>query len=286
MYWMLAAALLGFAEREDVTVKLVLDGNTIIVDAAVEKGLLVDLVGLGMPDTIDARKPRFLVGAEDKIHLAKHLPPGTAAKMERVGETSTGRPLVVLYRADGLCWNEWAVSAGVGFFTTTDLVDYTAQERKARAARHGVWALGPVVPVAAAPDRPAAPAPAAAAAEGDDPPSYASSSPGATTPRMYTKDFVPPARVRKRRYAPQPYIGVFAGSEAFFANPNAYGFAPPSAFGFGGPRPVNIGGGFGGYGVNPNQHQTSSYTRRDGTRVSGYRATNPNGTTADNLGGR
>jgi endonuclease YncB( thermonuclease family) len=138
--------LMAVGLSETVTIKDVLNSNTVVVQTAAEPNLWVSLLGVGTPDTIDPRKPKhlFALAKEDLGWTRVYLKEGSQARMERMGTTRTGRPLVLLFRlSDGLCWNEWLIRSGGAFFTTTDKVNYADQESAARAARLGVWASLP-----------------------------------------------------------------------------------------------------------------------------------------------
>ena len=117
----LSLALIGQSpqsrpEREVVTVRLVINSNTVAVATADDPMLWVTLLGVGTPETVDPEKPDFLVGKADPGWLASWLAPGRKALMERRGTSVTGRPLVLLYRAgDGLCWNAYLVKVGAAF---------------------------------------------------------------------------------------------------------------------------------------------------------------------------
>jgi endonuclease YncB( thermonuclease family) len=102
--------------REPVTIKTVVNTNTVVVATQDDPALWVTLLGVGTPETLDAHKPDFLVGKLDPKWLAFWLAPGARALMERRGESSSGRPLVLLYRLeDGYCWNAHLVKVGAAF---------------------------------------------------------------------------------------------------------------------------------------------------------------------------
>lgn len=103
-------------EREEATIRMVVNTNTVVVATVDDPMLWVTLLGVGTPETVDPLKPDFLLGKTDPKWLAAWLAPGTRALMERRGETVSGRPLVLLYRLqDELCWNAHLVRVGAAF---------------------------------------------------------------------------------------------------------------------------------------------------------------------------
>ncbi|WP_422928035.1 thermonuclease family protein [Singulisphaera sp. PoT] len=103
------------ANWEKVAVIRVVASDTVIVDAADNPMLWVSLLGVGTPETDDARKDAHLAGKGDPNQLESWLPPSTDVWMERRGELN-GRPLVMLYRQDDLfCLNALLVRSGAAF---------------------------------------------------------------------------------------------------------------------------------------------------------------------------
>lgn len=272
---------------EVVTVQRVLDSNTVMVlKEGVRDSLTVDLAGVGTPETVDPKKPMYLLGVQDPDWMRLYLLVGTKVLMEKVGESSTGRPLVVLYRlGDRFCWNSWLIEVGGAFFTTTTLVDFSDQEEKAQAKRLGLWSLAPkptvetdVMLAARTHHRSPAPRPAygSTSAEEDsngsapivvEPGAVADAAPRAQS-YMY-EHFTPPHR-RRRRYPSQ--TGAWDQFDAYVGNWLQQQNRMSSMSSYSG-------------GVNPNQHQVRGYWR-GGTYVDSHMRTNPNGTTADNFGRR
>jgi len=227
---------------EVVSIKHVIDSNTLIVEAADGASLTVDLAGVGTPETIDPKKPLYLLGVKDPGWIQRHLLAGTKVLMENVGETSTGRPLVVIYRlSDRLCWNAWLIEVGGAFFTTTTLVDYSSKEEMAQSKRSGLWTLAP---------KPADVAEIASAAYSSSDPSRrlgvesSSRSPNrvATVQSFNLKNY--PKRRLRPRYQSQP--GAW---DEFDAVMDAFMSTSFQMAGYGASSMA-------GYGVNSNQHIT------------------------------
>jgi endonuclease YncB( thermonuclease family) len=131
-------------DREAITIRMVVNTNTVVVSTVKDPTLWVTLLGVGTPETIDPRKPGYLLGKPDLQWLASWLAPGTRAHMERRGETTSGRPLVFLYRLeDGYCWNAHLIKVGAAFAARQ--VDFSEFEKLASMeadAQHegkGLW---------------------------------------------------------------------------------------------------------------------------------------------------
>jgi hypothetical protein len=130
--------------REPVTIKMVINTNTVAVATQDDPMLWVTLLGVGTPESIDSRKPDFLLGKLDPRWLASWLAPGTRALMERRGESVSGRPLVFLYRLeDGYCWNAHLVKVGAGFAAhQTEFPEFgklVSMEEVAQREGAGIW---------------------------------------------------------------------------------------------------------------------------------------------------
>jgi endonuclease YncB( thermonuclease family) len=129
---------------ERATVKRVITSNTVVVAVAQDPDLWVTLLGVGTPETPDAKKEAYLLGKLDLDWLRNWLPPGTPVLMERREESATGRPLVFLYRIeDKFCWNAFLVKSGAAFATNQaefpEYDEFVAMESVAKKEGVGLW---------------------------------------------------------------------------------------------------------------------------------------------------
>jgi endonuclease YncB( thermonuclease family) len=257
----LVAACLG--AQEVVTIQDVFSTDVVTVSTATEKQLFVSLVGIGTPETADPKKPEHLVGMSDPQWTRLYFKSGDRVYMRRHGKDIFGRVLATLYRIpDQFCWNAWLVECGGAYFAVTDLVDYSSQEEAAKEARRGIWKALPSPK----------PTPTPTVVENGKR-SY-----NFTGVTGGTAVFARP----KVRYTPQDWSQldayIAAGVNAAMQNDAMAQAAMMRS------RLPNYGMpmGYGGSGVNPNQHQVNGYWR-DGRYVHSYNRTNPNGSLSDNL---
>ncbi len=140
----------GSPLKLDVTVKTVVDGDTILVSGLPEGSGLVRLIGIDAPETGAGRTTRECFGPEARRWLADRTPAGSRLRLvPDVGERDRfGRRLAYVYAADGAFLNAELVAGG---FATTMTIrpnvrhadELHALERRARAERRGFWAACP-----------------------------------------------------------------------------------------------------------------------------------------------
>lgn len=282
---LLSLALLGQPNPrcERATIVSVMSSDTVVVSVDGDPSLWVQLLGVGTPETADARKDRWLIGLPDPRWLDRWLPAGTPVWMERRGKTATGRPLVLLYRMDGLCWNAFLVQTGGAYATEQlkfpEFSKLSSYEATAREKGLGLWrgyaaakaeqaAVAPAPVVAARPKRTPAARPAVASAGGEKtPPKVVSATPRRRRPRYASQ-------AEARAQVDAMMWGMMA---PYLAGPRrAPSYGGVGMGGFGG---FGMGGGIG---VNPNQHYVRPHMR-GGQWIGGHMQTNPNGTVRDNL---
>lgn len=133
----------GLPPGEDVRVREVVDGDTVVVDG----GRTVRLLGVDSPETVHPDRGVECYGPEAAEYLAGLVPPGTAVRLVTGAEPLDryGRVLAWLHRAaDGLFVNAALVRDGYarplaippnGRFAT----EVEALAAQARAAGSGMW---------------------------------------------------------------------------------------------------------------------------------------------------
>jgi micrococcal nuclease len=134
------------AVQANATVVRVVDGDTVVVDAAgVDER--VRLIGIDTPESVDRNRPVMCFGPEATEHLTELLPEGTAVRLERDVEARDryDRLLAYLYRAeDGMFVNMAMVSDGYAqeypFPPNVEhRAGFRAAEREARTRGAGAW---------------------------------------------------------------------------------------------------------------------------------------------------
>jgi len=134
----------------DVTVKTVVDGDTIRVAGLPEGTGLVRLIGINAPETGAGHTTRECFGPEARRWLADRIAPGARIRLvPDVGERDRfGRRLAYAYAPDGGFLNAELVANG--FATTMTIRPNTRHatelhdlERKARAEGRGFWTACP-----------------------------------------------------------------------------------------------------------------------------------------------
>ena len=141
----------ALAERRiDVTVKRVVDGDTIRVNGVGPGNNLVRLTGINAPETGEGRTTRECFGPEARRWLTDRAPVGARLTLVfDVGERDRfGRLLAYVYASDGAFLNEDLVASG--YARTMNIrpnvrheKDLRAAERRARDERRGLWAACP-----------------------------------------------------------------------------------------------------------------------------------------------
>ena len=141
--FVLLAMPVGFLE---VTVKRVIDGDTVLVSGLPTGTGLVRLTGVNAPETGDGRTTRECFGAEARRWLVEQAPPGTRLRLVfDVGERDRfGRLLAYVYRADGMFLNAELVANGYAQTMTIPPNVRHARElrdlqRRARVQNRGLW---------------------------------------------------------------------------------------------------------------------------------------------------
>jgi micrococcal nuclease len=134
----------------DVTVKTVVDGDTLRVNGLPEGSGLVRLIGINAPETGAGRTTRECFGPEARRWLADRVAAGSRIRLvPDVGERDRfGRRLAYAYAADGGFLNAELVANG--FATTMTIRPNTRHakelhdlERQARAQGRGFWSACP-----------------------------------------------------------------------------------------------------------------------------------------------
>jgi micrococcal nuclease len=141
-----ASAAAPRAEGLQVTVKKVMDGDTVLVTGLPEGSGLVRLIGINAPETGSGRTIRECFGAEARDWLARRTPPGTRLRLvPDVGERDRfGRRLAYVYAPDGAFLNAELVADGYAqTMTIPPNVRHAealrALERQSRAGNRGLW---------------------------------------------------------------------------------------------------------------------------------------------------
>jgi micrococcal nuclease len=132
--------------RLEVTVKRVIDGDTILVSGLPTGTGLVRLTGVNAPETGEGRTIRECFGIEARRWLADQAPPGTPLRLVfDVGQRDRfGRLLGYVYRADGTFLNAALVENGYAQTMTIPPNVRHAKElkelqRRARRENRGLW---------------------------------------------------------------------------------------------------------------------------------------------------
>ena len=132
--------------RLEVTVKRVVDGDTIRVGGLPAGNPLVRLTGINAPETGDGRTTRECYGPESRRWLSERAPAGTRLTLVfDVGERDRfGRVLAYVYDPAGAFLNRELVDAG--YARTMRMApnlrhadELRDAERRARAERRGLW---------------------------------------------------------------------------------------------------------------------------------------------------
>jgi micrococcal nuclease len=138
------------ARRLEVTVKQVVDGDTLRVTGLPTGDALVRLTGINAPETGDGRTIRECFGPEARRWLRERIPPGTRVSLVTdVGERDRfGRLLAYAYASDGAFLN--AELVGGGYARTMTIrpnvkyaKDLQAAERRAQREKVGLWGACP-----------------------------------------------------------------------------------------------------------------------------------------------
>ncbi len=136
--------------RLEVTVKRVIDGDTVLVSGLPTGTGLVRLTGIDAPETGEGRTTRECFGPEARRWLVEHVPRGSRVSLVfDVGERDRfGRVLAYVYRADGTFLNAALVTNGFArTMTIRPNVRHAKElqelERRARSQRRGLWGACP-----------------------------------------------------------------------------------------------------------------------------------------------
>lgn len=138
----------GLPPGHDVTVREVVDGDTIVVDG----GRTVRLIGVDTPETVDPSRAVECFGPEASAYTARLLPPGTVVRLVGDAEPRDAyqRTLAYVHRTgDGLFVNAALVRDGYAQPLSIPPNDTFASglailAREARVAGRGLWgACGP-----------------------------------------------------------------------------------------------------------------------------------------------
>jgi micrococcal nuclease len=129
-----------------VTVKRVVDGDTLLVTGLDPGAVLVRLIGIDAPETGDGRTVRECFGPEARSWLGAHAPRGSRVRLVfDVGARDRfGRRLAYVYRDDGALLNAALVENGYARTMTIrpnvrHAEELKALERRARADGRGLW---------------------------------------------------------------------------------------------------------------------------------------------------
>jgi micrococcal nuclease len=132
--------------RLEVTVKRVIDGDTVLVSGLPTGTGLVRLTGVNAPETGEGRTKRECFGAEARRWLADKAPRGSRLSLVfDVGQRDRfGRVLAYVYRADGTFLNAALVENGYAHTMTIPPNVRHANElqelqRSARSQKRGLW---------------------------------------------------------------------------------------------------------------------------------------------------
>jgi micrococcal nuclease len=133
-------------DRIEVTVKRVIDGDTILVSGPPTGTGLVRLTGVNAPETGDGRTTRECFGVEARRWLIGQAPRGAPLTLVfDVGQRDRfGRLLAYVYRADGAFLNAGLVENGYArTMTIAPNVRHAKElqelQRRARSENRGLW---------------------------------------------------------------------------------------------------------------------------------------------------
>jgi micrococcal nuclease len=134
----------------EVSVKQVVDGDTLRVAGLPTGNGLVRLTGIDAPETGDGRTTRECFGPEARQWLRDRTPPGTRVRlMTDIAERDRfGRLLAYAYAGDGAFLNAELVALGYARTMTIrpnvrHAKDLQAAERRAQRERVGLWGACP-----------------------------------------------------------------------------------------------------------------------------------------------
>ena len=140
------AAAPGKTPGIQVTVKKVIDGDTLLVSGLPTGTELVRLIGVNAPETGAGRTTKQCFGAEAQRWLFQQAPRGSTLNLvPDVGERDRfGRLLFYAYRPDGMFLNAALVAAGYAQAMTippnvTHAEELRALEGRARREKRGLW---------------------------------------------------------------------------------------------------------------------------------------------------
>ena len=132
--------------RLQVTLKDVVDGDTLRVTGLPTGTGLVRLTGVNAPETGEGRTKRECFGAESRRWLSEQAPPGARLTLafDVGGRDRFGRVLAYVYRADGTFLNADLVANGYAQTMTIPPNVRHAKElgelqRRARSRGLGLW---------------------------------------------------------------------------------------------------------------------------------------------------
>lgn len=142
----------GDARRLEVTIKQVVDGDTLRVSGVPGGGGLVRLTGINAPETGDGRTTRECFGPEARQWLRERTPPGTRVSLVTdIGERDRfGRLLAYAYASDGAFLNAELIASGYARTMTIrpnvrHAKELQEAERRARREKAGLWGACPDV---------------------------------------------------------------------------------------------------------------------------------------------
>lgn len=134
------------AGRLEVTVKHVIDGDTVLVTGLPEGSGLIRLIGVNAPETGSGRTIRECFGLEAARWLEGQVPRGSRLSLafDAGPRDRFGRRLAYVYRADGVFLNAALVAEGYAQTMTIPpnvrhAEELRALERRARAENRGLW---------------------------------------------------------------------------------------------------------------------------------------------------
>jgi micrococcal nuclease len=136
--------------RLEVTVKDVVDGDTLRVTGLRKGTGLVRLIGIDAPETGEGRTTRECFGPEAWRWLVEQVPRGSRVRLvfDEGERDRFGRVLAYVYRADGTFLNAALVTNGFArTMTMRPNVRHAKElqelERRARSQKRGLWAVCP-----------------------------------------------------------------------------------------------------------------------------------------------
>lgn len=134
-------------ERKLYTVSKVVDGDTLAVDID-GKQVVLRLIGINTPETVDPRKPVECFGSEASTKAKEIL---TGKKVQLEADSITGeldkynRTLRYVILEDGTNFNKLMIEEGYAYEYTYNTpykyqADFKDAQQKAREAKRGLWA--------------------------------------------------------------------------------------------------------------------------------------------------